>query len=75
MEQHAHLEPGAYYHIFNRGINRTNIFLEERNYAYFLNLYAKHVEPTTETFAYCLLRNHSHLLVRIKDPAETFEVS
>ena len=38
MEQHLRLEPGRYYHIFNRGINGTNIFLEERNYAYFLNL-------------------------------------
>ena len=71
MEQHLRLDPGKYYHIFNRGINGTNIFLEERNYAYFLGLYAKHVEPVAETFAYCLLRNHFHLLIRIK----TFEAS
>jgi REP element-mobilizing transposase RayT len=71
MEHHALLERGKYYHIFNRGIAGTNIFLEERNYAYFLNLYAKHVEPVAETFAYCLLRNHFHIFVRIK----TFEVS
>jgi len=77
VEQHLRLEPGRYYHIFNRGIDGTNIFLEERNYAYFLNLYAKHIEPVAETFAYCLMRNHFHLLARIKpfvDP-ETFEVS
>ena len=79
MEQHAHLEPGRFYHIFNRGINGVNIFVEERSYAYFLNLYAKHVEPIAETFAYCLLRNHFHLLVRIKapespPPTKTFEV-
>jgi putative transposase len=66
MEQHAHLEPGKYYHIINRGITGANIFLEERDYAYFLSLYAKHVESIAETFAYCLLRNHFHLLVRIK---------
>ena len=83
MEQHLRLEPGRYYHIFNRGINGTHIFLEERNYAYFLNLYAKHVEPVAETFAYCLMRNHFHLLARIKTLVdsetlvnpETFEVS
>ena len=71
MEHHARLEPGKYYHIFNRGINGTNIFLEERNYAYFLDLYVKHVQPVAETFAFCLLRNHFHLCVRVK----TFEVS
>jgi len=27
-----------YYHIFNRGINRQNIFFSERNYFYFLQL-------------------------------------
>jgi len=75
MEQHAHLEPGRYYHIFNRGINGANIFLEERNFAYFLNLYAKHVEPVAEIFAYSLLRNHFHLLVRVRGPTETLEVS
>jgi hypothetical protein len=36
------LEPGKYYHIYNRGNNRENIFNEERNYAYFLKLYAFH---------------------------------
>ena len=60
------LEPGQYYHIYNRGVNRTNIFLEERNYAYFMQLYAKHIAPVADTFAYCLLRNHFHLLVRIR---------
>ena len=33
MEQHVLLEPGRYYHIFNRGIDGTNVFREERNYA------------------------------------------
>ncbi len=26
----------TYYHIYNRGINRENIFIEERNYAHLL---------------------------------------
>jgi putative transposase len=60
----------TYYHIFNRGINRENIFIEKRNYAYFLNLYAKYIDPVAETFAYCLLRNHFHLLVKLKSAEE-----
>ena len=35
----------TYYHIYSRGVNRENIFIEERNYEHFLRLYAKHVEP------------------------------
>jgi putative transposase len=60
------LKPGGYYHIYNRGVNRTNIFIEERNYAYFMQLYAKYIAPVAETFAYCLMKNHFHMLVRIK---------
>jgi len=61
------LQPGQYYHLYNRGNNRENIFREERNYTYFLRLYAKHIEPVAETYAYCLLRNHFHVLVKIRD--------
>jgi putative transposase len=61
------LQYGSYYHIYNRGNNRENIFIEERNYRYFLQLYLKYIEPIVWTFAYCLMRNHFHFLVRIKD--------
>ena len=30
-----------------------------------MQLYAKYIEPVADTFAYCLMRNHFHLLVRI----------
>ncbi len=68
------LQYDTFYHIYNRGINAENIFIEERNYAHFLNLYQKHIELVAETFAYCLLRNHFHMLVRIKTEQETLKV-
>jgi putative transposase len=61
------LQPGQYCHLYNRGNNGETLFREQRNYVYFLRLYAKCIEPVAETFAYCLLRNHFHFLVRIKD--------
>ena len=70
MPYATRLQPGCYYHIYNRGNNRENIFVENRNYPYFLSLYAKHVAPHVDTLAYCLLRNHFHLLIRVKDDAE-----
>jgi putative transposase len=70
MQKLPPLEFGCYYHIYHRGVNRQDIFFEERNYRYFLDLYVKHIEPVADTFAYCLMRNHIHLLVRIKMPVE-----
>ncbi len=61
------LEPGNYYHIYNRGINGCALFKEPTNYEYFLDLYEKHILPVAETYAWCLMGNHFHLLVRIRE--------
>lgn len=61
------IEFGRFYHIFNRGNNSQDIFFEEENYRYFLKLLAKYIIPISEIYCYCLLRNHFHLLIRIKD--------
>ncbi len=61
---------GKYYHIYNRGINSDTLFKEKRNYEYFLKLYDNHIEPIAETFAWCLMKNHFHLLIRIKNADE-----
>lgn len=67
------LQQDCYYHIFNRGNDGQNLFLEDKNYRYFLRLYAHHIEPVADTYAYCLLPNHFHLLVRVKTQAEQRE--
>jgi putative transposase len=58
---------GTFLHIYNRGNNRENIFIQERNYAYFMELWWKHTHQIAETWAYCLLRNHFHAVVYIKN--------
>ncbi len=60
------LEFDKCYHIYNRGNNRENIFREKRNYTYFLERYQHYVHLVAETYAYCLLKNHFHFLVRIR---------
>lgn len=64
------LKFGQYYHIYNQGNNREDLFVERRNYPYFLGLYAKHILPIAETFAYCLMRNHFHFFIRTYTQAE-----
>ena len=65
----------TYYHIYNRGVNGEDIFVEERNYDLFLKLSEKHLQPVADLFAYCLLRNHFHLSVRIKSEEEILEIN
>lgn len=67
MQSIPPLTPGNYFHIYNRGINSCKLFYEPDNYEYFLRLYEKHVSPVADTFAWVLMPNHFHLLVRIKD--------
>jgi len=64
------LEFGCFYHIYNRGINGCPLFREATNYEHFLALYDKHISPVAHTFAWVLMRNHFHLLVRIKSIQE-----
>ena len=70
MSKPVPVEYGNYYHIFSRGINRCTVFFEERNYPFFLQKYAHYVEPIADTYAYCLLGNHFHTLVRIRTVEE-----
>jgi len=61
------LLPGNYYHIFNRGNDHVRIFYSKENYRYFLNKYFLLLEDHIDTYCYCLLPNHFHLLVRVKE--------
>ena len=63
-------EEGQYYHIYNRGNNKENIFIEEKNYGYFLEKLKKYIVPIADIYAYCLLKNHFHIVLRIKDRAD-----
>ncbi len=67
MNLNSPLLPETFYHIYNRGINGEDLFKQERNYNYFLSKYIIYLEPVVETYAYCLLKNHFHLLIRVKD--------
>ncbi len=75
----AYIENG-YYHLYNRGADKRIIFKEENDYLTFLHLlknYLSRNPPSPfskrslygriELFAYCLMPNHFHLLVKQVD--------
>ncbi|OFX60245.1 MAG: hypothetical protein A2046_05820 [Bacteroidetes bacterium GWA2_30_7] len=61
------LEPDKYYHIYNHAVGKSNLFETEGNYFFFLEKYKQYISSYVDTFAYCLLPNHFHLAVRIKN--------
>ena len=68
----------AYYHIYNRGVNKRKIFFDEQDYQVFLALLKQHLSPQKhankrgviyenysgrlDLLAFCLMPNHFHLL-------------
>lgn len=60
------LQPNNTYHIFNHANGFENLFTEDENYRFFLEKYLLYINPVAETYAYCLLPNHFHLVVRIR---------
>jgi putative transposase len=64
------LSYGNFYHIYNRGVDSCNLFYDNDNYEYFLGLYDQFISPIADTFAWVFMKNHFHLLVRIKEEEE-----
>lgn len=69
----------SFYHIYNRGVNKRRIFLDDEDFTIFLNLLKRYLnkEPATdkngreydwlykemELLAFCLMPNHFHLYI------------
>ncbi|MEM6805124.1 MAG: transposase, partial [Bacteroidota bacterium] len=60
------LFPDNFYHIYNWGANKQQIFFSRENYGYFLRNFHKNLDGIASLYAYCLLPNQYHLLLRIK---------
>jgi REP element-mobilizing transposase RayT len=64
------LEPGLFYHIYNRGNNKETLFKEEKNYRFFLKRWRKYIEKVANTYSFSLLNNHFHFFIQIKSKKE-----
>src|SRR5690348_16279846 len=64
--QREMFHPDATYHIYNHAVGDEDIFKDEENYNFFLRKLNEWISPLADVFAYCLMKNHFHLLLRIK---------
>ena len=58
--------PGKFYHVYNRTVDKSRLFANRGNYEYFIRKFDEYLSDYIEIFAYCLLGNHFHFLIKIK---------
>ena len=79
----------TYYHVYNRGVNKRKIFLDDDDYVYFLALLKRYLSENNELdkynriytnlngqldlLTYCLMPNHFHLLLYQHDDIKAME--
>lgn len=67
MTNAEHFESGCIYHIYSHANGKDLLFIEDSNYHYFLDKLLKYIAPIANIYAYCLMPNHFHLLIRFND--------
>jgi len=70
VNYHADFEENLSYHIYNRSINKENIFEEVKDCEMFLRKLKKLILPFFDIEAYCIMPNHFHFLARVKPLTE-----
>lgn len=57
----------AFYHVFNRGLNKQEIFLSDNDYYFFLKkLNELKKKYDHSIYAYCLMPNHFHISIQTR---------
>lgn len=70
MNTIASFDFGEVYHVYNRTNNKEKLFKTDRNRPYFLYLLKSKLSSVADFYAYSLLENHFHLLIKIKSEEE-----
>ncbi len=66
---------GNYYHIYNRSNSGALIFYNENHYQYFLNKFREYLSDYLEFLSYCLIPNHFHILIKVKEKTDPVFIS
>lgn len=67
MPRKPRIDLAGYHHVINRGVNRSDIFVDEYDYETFLKIVCKACRVYKVVLHdYCLMTNHFHLLIETK---------
>lgn len=64
------LEYDRFYHIYNHANGFENLFIDQACYGRFLSNLSFYLTPVADIYCYNLLRNHFHLLLKVKAEEE-----
>ncbi len=80
----------TFYHAYNRGVNKQDIFLDDEDYEVFLNLFKRYLSNSpvqdssgreypwlkmdVQLLTFCLMPNHFHLLIFQREPKAMTEL-
>ena len=69
-----HFEKDRLYHLYNQGNNRQKLFFKRDNYLFFQQKIKTHILPFADVVAWCLMPNHFHLMIRVREVEITSQV-
>ena len=61
------MEFNAFYHVYNHANGIEDFYKKEEDYYSFIHRIKKYIFPISKIYAYCLMPNHFHLLLRTKE--------
>jgi putative transposase len=64
---YTRFEDEGIYHVYNRTVDRKPMFTSDENYAFFIRQFDKYLSNFISIYAYCLLGNHFHFLIKVND--------
>ncbi len=72
MEKSTPFIPEKIYHVYTHAVEKEYLFRKRENYNYFITKYKEYIPQVADIFAYCLLPNHFHFLIRVKSENEIY---
>ena len=72
---HEDFVEGATFHIYNHAIDDYNLFYDDEDYDYFLNIFENNLKKVpASVYAYCLMPNHYHFLIRQDSDVQVYRL-
>lgn len=72
VDYHSVLIPQGIYHFYNKAVSGRKLFQDHSDYQRFMDKFKNYFHPYLYLLAYCLIPNHYHFLVLLKEENDEF---